>query len=217
MDFVQTALSPISAAMAAILEAFYSLTSNYGISIILLSIAVRLLLLPLSRWAQRIERGEAETQAAMRADINEAKATLKGRERFERIDEIYTAHSYHPIYSLKSLSALALQIPFLLAALFLLTDYPPIEGYSFGPIADLSKPDGMVSAGALSINLVPIALTSIAIGEAFLDDRATTNSRIKFIFVAVIVFMLIYNFPASISLYWLVSNTISLLLMLSRR
>lgn len=209
MELLTLVLSPISMAMAALLEVMYSVVGSYGLSIVLLSVIVRLLLMPLTQWAQRIEAAETATQAAMAPQIKDAKTQYSGRERFEKIDAIYTAHGYHPIFALKSLSALALQIPFLLAALFLLSDYPALQGIGFGPIGDLGRSDALLSIGNVTINVLPIILTLVAISEAFYNDKATSTSRMKFIFVAFIVLILIYGFPAAVSLYWLTSNIFS--------
>ena len=106
---------------------------------------------------------------------------------------------------------LLFQIPFLLAALFLLIDYPPLAGQPFGFIADLSQPDRLLELGnAVSINVVPLLLTAVALLDSALKPEATPQSRIKFLIVSLVLVVLIYPLPAGVCVYWLASNVFSL-------
>lgn len=209
MDIIAFALSPITFIMAAALEGLHAALSSYGWSIVSLSILVRILLLPLTRWAGRIEEGEAAKQRVMKPLISDAKRRLTGRERFERIEAIYAEHKYHPISSMKSIAAFALQIPFLLAALFLLSDYQPLTGQSFFLIQDLAKPDGLLVLSGTNVNILPITLTLVAIFEVFVIPQSSP-ARLRFLLIATVVLILIYGFPSAVALYWLTSNIFSL-------
>lgn len=210
MHAIEFLLTPIMWLMQHLVMLFQTATGSFGLAIIGLSIVVRLALTPIFRIAAKAEQKEQGVQAAMAPQIAEAKRTMKGREQFERIDEIYQAHGYHPIQSVSSLAPIALQIPFLLSALFLLTDFPPLQGKSFLFIENLGAPDGLLTLGGININLLPILLTAVAIFESSIRPEMTQATRVRFLIVAGVIAVLIYGLPAAVCLYWLTSNLWSL-------
>ncbi|WP_440980921.1 YidC/Oxa1 family membrane protein insertase [Shinella sumterensis] len=216
MEIVAFILSPIIGAMGFVLDALHAALSSYGWSIVMLSVLVRLILLPLTNWARDIEEAEAARQRAMRPAIDEARRTLNGRERFERIDSIYVQHNYHPISSMRSAAAFGLQIPFLLAALYLLSGFEPLVNQPFLIVRDLSAPDGLLDIGSAKVNVLPILLTIIAFVESAIMQQSS-SSRIRFTLISLTVLILIYSFPAAVSLYWLTNNAFSLVSQIMRQ
>lgn len=210
MDFFPGVLWPLTELLRFFLDLLLPLTGSYGFSIILLSIAISTALSPITGLARRLEATDKARQEEMAPQVTEAKRTLRGRERFERIDEIYQLHGYHPIKSMGSLLPLMVQLPFLLAALFLLTGYAPLAGENFLFIPDLSLPDRLLPIGGYEINVLPVALTAVAVTESWIRKESTQGSRRRFLVVAIILLILIYPFPAGVCLYWLTSNAVSL-------
>lgn len=210
MHAVEFLLTPIIWLMQQLLMLLQAPTGSFGLAIIGLSIVVRVLLTPIFKIAAKAEKKQLDVQAAMAPEIAEAKRDLKGREQFERIDEIYQQHGYHPIQSVSSLAPIALQIPFLLSALFLLTEFPPLQGKPFLFIENLGMPDGLLSLGGASINLLPVLLTAVAIFESYIRPDMTQATRVRFLIVSGVIAILIYGLPAAVCLYWLTSNLWSL-------
>lgn len=192
------------------LDSIHGVTHSYGLSIMALSVVISLLLTPVTAYARRLEAKGSARQQAMAPFIAEAKAASAGRAQFEKIDAIYQRYGYHPIHSMISLLPLLIQLPFLLAAVFLLVDHSGLAGKGFLFIQDLSEPDALLSFASLRINLLPIALTAIAIAESHIRPEATVEARRHFLFVAAILLILIYPFPAGVCLYWLTANSVSL-------
>ena len=217
MEFLRSILWPLTEAMRILLEGLTAVVGGHGVAIMLLSVIVTTLLSPVTKLARRYEAADRLRQDRMADGIAEAKATTTGRERFERIDAIYKEHNYHPIKSMASLLPLFVQLPFLLAALFLLTDYPAIQGERFGPIPDLSRPDALVTIASQPLNVLPILLTLVAVVEALVGPESTRQSRLRFFVVAVVLLVLIYPLPSAVCLYWLTSNLMSFLRSLMRR
>ena len=91
--------------------------------------------------------------------------SLKGRERFERIEQIYQEHGYHPIQNATAILPLFLQVPFLLAALFLLSNDAQLGSERFLFIRDLLRPDVLIHWAGWSINALPILITLVALAE----------------------------------------------------
>ncbi|MEI5678674.1 MULTISPECIES: membrane protein insertase YidC [unclassified Mesorhizobium] len=212
MQLLEFIISPLTWVFQTVYEGIFAATGNYGISIILLSLAATLITSPIARKARELEQKEKVRQDEMAPLVAAARERYKGRDRFEKIDEIYQAHGYHPIKSMASLAPLLLQLPFLLAALFMLVNYPPLAGQGFLFVQDLSKPDALaLLPGSYALNILPIALTAIALLDSFTKPEATAQSRRRFLIVSLVLLALIYPFPAAVCLYWLCSNFWSLI------
>ncbi len=211
MSILSWVLAPIIEAMRLALVALYQLTESYGVAIILLSLVVRVITAPISRIAARAGGRDREVRLAMESEFRDIRATSKGRERFDRTEALYNKHNYHPIKSVASLLPLFLQVPFLLSALFLLSEYTPLARQRFLWIPDLLKPDGLVSLGNISINLLPLLITLVAFAESAIKVDATRSERMRFLIIGLVIVLLIYPAPASVCLYWLTSTVASFL------
>lgn len=211
MEFLEGLLLPLTIVLRFILEAIVPVLGSYGLAIMVLSLIVSTLLSPISTIARRMEQKDKLRQEQMAPLIDEVRKNYSGQERFEKTDQIYQNFDYHPIKSMASLLPLFVQLPFLLAALFLLIDYPPLQGEHFLFIQDLGKPDQLLSLPGTpwAINLLPVALTLVAVLESVMRPEATRQSQRRFLIVAVVLLVLIYPFPAGVCLYWLTSNLAS--------
>lgn len=210
MEFLRTILWPLRKALEIMLEAIHGATGSYGLSIVILAVIVSFLLSPVTAVARKMEAKDEARQKEMEPLIAEAKAKFSGRQRFEAIDAIYRRRGYHPIQSMAAVLPLFIQLPFLLAALFLLTGLDALTGRGFLFVRDLGAPDAFFSLGPFSVNLLPLAMTAIAVAESQIRPEATAKSRGQFLVVAAVLLVLIYSFPAAVCLYWLTSNAVSL-------
>jgi YidC/Oxa1 family membrane protein insertase len=209
MSILPWVLAPIIEAMRLVLVALFQLTGSYGVAIILLSVVVRLVTAPISRIAAKASARDREVRLAMESELSAIRATSKGRERFDRTEALYNTHNYHPIKSMVSLLPLFLQIPFLLAALFLLSDYTPLSGQRFLLVPDLLEPDGLLPLGGVSVNVLPLLITLIAFAESAIKVDSTRSERMQFLIIGLVIVVLIYPAPASVCLYWLTSTVLS--------
>lgn len=203
-------LWPLISLMRILLVAFHGAIGSYGAAIMLLSLVVRVITAPISRFAAKADARDQKVQAAMQGALEDINRTSKGRERFERTEALYKQYNYHPIKSVASLLPLFLQIPFLLAALFLLSDFAPLRGQRFLVIPDLLEPDGLISLGDHAVNLLPLLITAVALVESLIGGRTKAAKR-RFLIVSLVIVVLIYPAPASVCIYWLTSNLLSLL------
>ncbi len=209
MEWAAWALSPLVLAMGFLLDTLYAVTRSYGISIMLLSCIVRLGLSPVSRLAARTEERTAAKLKAMEPQMAEIRASSTGRERFERTERLYREHGYHPIHNTTSILPLFLQVPFLLAALFLLSRDAQLANERFLFISDLLRPDMLIRGAGWSINLLPILIIAVALGESAIKHGDDRSARARFLIVAIVIALLIYPAPAGVCLYWLTSNLLS--------
>src|SRR5688572_3976899 len=96
-----TFISPLEAVMRLVLERAYDFTGNYGATILLLSVAVNMILLPLYHLAESWQEAERRIQHRMRAKAEHIKATFAGEERYMMLRTLYRQHGYHPIYAVR--------------------------------------------------------------------------------------------------------------------
>lgn len=216
METIKFVLYPIVWLFGLVFDGLVGLTGSYGLSVMLLSCFSAIISYPLVVYGRNAEARHKAVLDRMAPEIAVAKATLRGEERFHAIDKVYQSHGYHPIQGLAGVLGIAMQLPFLLASLVLLIDHPGLKGQSFLFINDLSAPDGLISLGGLTTNLLPFLMTGIALAEAAIKPELDRGSRIKFAIIAIALLALVFNLPSAVVLYWTTSNLISLVRTLLR-
>ena len=107
------------------------LTSNYGLSLILLSILSSLAIVPLTKLVSKYSKREGKIQKIIKPQLNKIKAESSGKERYDRTLNLYKRYSYHPILSLRLILPFIVQLPFLIGAYVMLTRLEAINGVSF--------------------------------------------------------------------------------------
>ncbi len=137
----------------------YWLTENPGVSIVFLSLAINLMILPLYRRADQIQENERKRILKIQPGIDHIKKVFKGDERFMMLQTYYRQNHYKPYYALGGSISLLLEVPFFIAAYNFLSNQRLLNQALFGPIADLSCPDGLLTIGGFSINILPLVMT----------------------------------------------------------
>ena len=151
--------------LEVIFEAVYYYANLFlehaGWAIAALSLAINLLLLPLYMRADKIQAEERAAEKKLERWVSHIKKTFKGDERFMMLQTYYRQNGYKPIYSLKGSLPLLLEIPFFIAAYHFLSHLDALKGASFGPIADLSQPDALLTLGGMTVHVLPVLMTVI--------------------------------------------------------
>lgn len=204
-------LGPLGLLLDGVYAASLRITSNYGKSIIVLSLFVNILLLPLYKRADAMQKEERDRTLRMKPRIDQIKSKFSGNERFLILQTYYRQCHYKPWYALKGSVSLLLQIPFFMAAYRFLSGLQVLKGVSFGPIRDLSLPDGMLQIGGIMINVLPILMTLINILSGMLYSKGMPlKSKIQMYGLAAVFLVLLYNSPSGLVFYWTLNNLFSL-------
>lgn len=127
----QLLMAPFTEFIGRIFEFIIAAVGNPGVSLIILSIIVNIILFPLYHFADGIEKKEKHIQEVMKPKIDEFKSVYKGYELHLYINNVYRINKYHPAYSLRGLVSLVIQIPFFMGAYAYLTSYTGFQGESF--------------------------------------------------------------------------------------
>ena len=204
-------ISPLELLFETVFAAAYKISGNPGLSIVFLSLAFNILVLPLYKRADELQAEERDIQARMAYRIKRTKQTFKGDERFLMLQEYYRINNYKPIYALKSSVSLLLQIPFFIAAYHMLSGMKCLQGTPFGFISDLGAEDAMFMIGNFPVNVLPILMTLINIVSGIIYTRGQPlKAKIQVYGLAVVFLVLLYRSPSGLVMYWLLNNVFSL-------
>ncbi|MDL2229166.1 membrane protein insertase YidC [Treponema sp. OttesenSCG-928-L16] len=191
--------------------AFNVAFNNAGLSIIFLSIVINSLLLPIYSVADAWQKEERDLQKRMSKKIADIKAVFKGDERQMITNTYYRQMGYSTFNALKSSMGLLLQIPFFIAAYQFLSHTPTLDGASFFIFKNLGTPDGLLRAGSLSINILPILMTAVNICSSLVyTTDLGRRERIQLLTISLVFLVLLYNSPSGLVLYWTTNNIFSL-------
>jgi membrane protein insertase Oxa1/YidC/SpoIIIJ len=176
-----------------------------GGKIVAFSLVVNLVLLPIySQMEERSRRTRAAKDRVAR-EVARMKAHFRGRERYFYIRAVYRQHRYHPISELLGSADLFVQILVFATVFRFLSGLEELSGTAFGPIADLSRADGLLAG----INVLPLLMTAINAASVltYVKDR---SRRVQALALAGLFLVLLYGSASGLVLYWTINNLWSL-------
>lgn len=204
-------IGPLKLVFEIIFNLAHKFTSNPGLSIIALSLAMNILVLPLYRRADAMQEEARDIDAKLRKGVNHIKKSFSGDERMMILQTYYRQNDYRPTDALNGSVSLLLEIPFFIAAYQFLSHLSLLSGVSFGPIADLGKPDGLLVIGGLTINLLPVLMTLInVVSSAMYLKGFPLKTKIQLYGMAAFFLVFLYKSPAGLVFYWTLNNVFSL-------
>lgn len=187
------------------------LIGNPGLSIIVLSLMMNFLVLPLYRRADAMQEEEQQTELRLNKGVAHIKKTFSGDERMMMLQTYYRQNNYKPTYVLRGATSLFLEIPFFIAAYQFLSTLSLLNGVSFGPIADLGKPDGLLTIAGLSVNILPIIMTAVNLVSCVIFTKGSLlKTKIQLYAMALFFLVFLYNSPSGLVFYWTLNNLFSL-------
>jgi YidC/Oxa1 family membrane protein insertase len=217
-------LRALSLALLSLLRGLTGLVGHPGVAIITLALAVKLLLLPLTIIADRLQEQVNATQARLQPGIETINAAHRGEERVRRTLALYREHGVHPLYTLKSLLGFLIQIPVFIAVFDMLAEDFDLHGVSFLWMRDLSRPDELLRLPAClpffgcHLNLLPFLMSSASLAALLryrpvvLTPSLVRRQRRNLMGMTLLFFLLFYTFPAGMVLYWTSTNSAQLLI-----
>lgn len=212
LDFLYSiTIYPFEILLGVILSSLIRVFDSLGASIIALSILVNIALLPVYKIAEQWQAAERLVQQQMNSKLREIKAAYKGYERHALISTLYRQHDYKPVYALKSVFGILIQVPLFFAAYQLLSNYEPLIGAPFTFLSDLSQPDQLLRIGSGQFNLMPFIMFGVNIVAIALFSRGTSfhENRLHYL-VATIFLIALYTQASGLILYWTTTNLFSL-------
>ena len=184
---------------------------NTVASIIALSIMVNLLVLPLYRKADLMQKEQQEKAQKMKKWVDHIRKTFHGDKRFMMLSAYYRIEGYNPLSTIKEAGPLLLQVPFFIAAYKYISTLPLLKWTSFGPIYNLLAPDKLIKVAGMTINVLPIIMTLINLVSGFIYSKnLLLRQKVQIYGLAIVFLILLYNSPSGLVLYWIMNNLFSL-------
>ncbi len=184
---------------------------NPGMSVIVLSLFVNFLVLPLYMRADAIQEEEHAIEKKLQKGVEHIKKTFSGDERMMMLQTYYRQNYYKPVYVLRSAVSLFLQIPFFIAAYRFLSGLQLLNGVSFGPIADLGRPDGLLQIAGISVNILPVIMTFVNLVSCVIFTKGSPlKAKLQLYIMAFFFLVFLYTSPAGLVFYWTLNNIFSL-------
>ncbi len=204
-------IGPLKLVFEVIFSVANSFVGNPGLSIIFLSLVMNILVLPLYRRADAMQEAARDIENKLNKGVTHIKKTFTGDERMMILQTYYRQNHYKPTDALHGSVSLLLEIPFFMAAYQFLSHLEILNGVSFGPIKDLSAPDGLIVIGGFAINLLPILMTSVnVISSALYLKGFPLKTKIQLYGMALFFLVFLYTSPSGLVFYWTLNNVFSL-------
>jgi len=197
------AFTPVGKATLWLLQVFYNLGKNFGISIILVSVLIKILYLPLTQKSfnsmnkmQELQPKFSELKEKYRDDPQQLnKATMK----------LYKQYGASP---LSGCLPLLLQIPVFWALFSTLRGAVELRGAVFIPgwVNDLSLPDTIAAIAGIPIRILPLLMTGSTLAQQLYFGTGGTGSPGQsnkiMAFMPVFMLFIFYSMPSGLVLYW---------------
>lgn len=188
------------------------LSSSLGFSIIILALLVKVFLLPVGIKSVKANQNVTDLSFKINADISSIRLMYNGEKAHYKTLEVYKKYKVTPFYQLKPLIYLFIQIPILISVFNILGAYPELQSAKFFGINDLSLPDGSVSLTGFNsrVNILPIFLILFQLIITVLDHQK--KHELKYYVISAFSFILFYDFPAALVLYWITTNILEFII-----
>jgi len=202
----------IGVLMIKLLYFFYSLTSNWGLSIICFAVFIYGCLFPFTMKSTKAMRRMQEIQPELEALKNKYKDNPQKYSREQM--ELFKKYKVNP---LGGCLPLFFQFPIFIALYQVLFRFVELKGASFLWIQDLSLSD---RAFALPfkipflgsyLNILPILIMVVGLIQQKVTTAKSASSEQKSmgLFFSVFIGFIFYNFPSALVLYWFVQNILT--------
>jgi len=197
----------LSTAIGFLLTRIYGMVDNYGLSIIILTLLVRLCLLPL--YGKQIKETAKMSEIGPKVQELQRRYAADTATRDQKIAELYKEANVNPA---SGCLPLLIQMPFIMGLFALLRNpltYMTQDSMimavheSFLWIPDLCQPDAWILPIIAGISTY---FTFSANGQSAGAQQANGMNNVMKYFYPVMIFLMGRSFPAGLALYWGVGN-----------
>ena len=208
-------LTSISLVLLSILQFFYLIFHNYGISILFLTLCISLFLYPLTfkslKSMQKLQELQPHIERIRQENKNNPTKLNK------EIMELYRRYKVNPM---SGCMPMLFQMPVFIALYNTLSRSVELKNAPFLWIKDLSMPDAFFKLGfslpllGNAINLLPILMIGAMILQQKTSKLSTASSqteqqRMMANIMPVMFGVIFYSLPSGLVLYWLTSTLVT--------
>lgn len=203
LDLGKTGL--ISAPLLALLNLFYAFVGNYGLAIVLLTIAVKLCLYPLNSTQFK----QMKALQALKPELDRIKENIKDRQQQQQaLMELYKKKGVNP---LGGCLPVLVQMPIFIGLYSALMLSVELRHAPFGMwVQDLSAPDSLM-IGGIGIPVLVVLFTASMMVQQWITPTTIDPAQKKAMMIMpLVMFFMFMGFPAGLALYWLTNNLFSI-------
>ncbi|MBO7166582.1 MAG: membrane protein insertase YidC [Kiritimatiellae bacterium] len=184
--------------------------SGFGIAILILTLILRVIFWPLTHKSTVGMRKMQEIQPKIK-EVRE-----KFKDNPQRMNmEMMALYREHKVNPMSSCLPMLVQIPIFIALFTVLRSAVELRYAPFLWIADLSEPECLFpelfsAIGGLNILPILMALT-MGVQSALTPSTGDKNQqRMMMVIMPIMMLVMFYSFPSALSLYWTVSQVLSI-------
>lgn len=216
--------APFSKFLFILMKFFHHLTGSWGFSIILLTVALRVMLFPLNAWSTKSMLKMQQLQPEVQAIQEKYKKDPKKAQL--EVTNLYMSRGVNPV---SGCFPMLIQLPFLIGMFDLLKSTFELRGAPFIPgwIDNLAAPDVLFSWETPiffignQFHLLPILLGAVMFMQQRLMSSAPKDpnmmteqqrqQRTMGTMMTVVFSIMFYHFPSGLNIYWLSSMLLGIL------
>lgn len=195
--------SAVSKLLLMSLRGIHSVIPNWGWTIIVLTVIIKLLMWPVTQAQLRSSKKMSSIQAPLKLirekyKNNPQKLQAETMKLFKE-NRVNPAAGCLPVF---------VQIPIFIGLYYMLRTSSEIRYQSFLWIQDLSVPDTIAMIGSFPVNILPLLMgITMFIQMKITPTPSMDGMQQKIIMFMPFIFLIFcYNFPAALILYWTVQN-----------
>jgi YidC/Oxa1 family membrane protein insertase len=193
------------------LHLFYSWTKNWGISIILMTILIYIILFPFTMQSTKAMRKMAQVQPELDKLKEKHKDNLQKLQKEQA--ELFKKYKINP---LGGCLPFVFQMPVFFALLQVFLRFVEVKGVSFLWIKDLTLPDRLFKFPMTIpfvgdyLNIIPLLMVALTLIQQKITTVSTNKEQQSMaLFFAVFMGVMFYNFSACLALYWFIQNLLT--------
>lgn len=182
---------------------------SWGISIILLTICIRILIWPLYQKSTRSMKRMSKLQPHMK-EIKEKYPEDPQKVQQETL-KLYKKFGVNPV---GGCLPMLVQMPIFFAVFGMLTNAVELRGQDFIWVTDLSQQEAiwMIPFIDVPLNILPITMAATMVIQMQMTPSSGDAMQKKiFMFMPIIFFFFCYSYAAALALYWTVQNIVSII------
>ncbi len=209
--------------MLKFLKILNSVLHNYGLSIIAITVILRVLFLPLTLKSMRSMKVMQNKMQAIKPKVDALKEKYKEDKQKQNAElmKLYTDNGVNPLSSLGGCFPLLLQLPVFVALYDVLLYSIDVRQSSFLWINDLAEPEHLFNIPLVAGYELPFRILPLLMGVSwFISQKMTPQTapgsesmelQMKMMqFMPIIFTVMFWSLPSGLILYWTVSNILSI-------
>lgn len=201
-------LSFISKLLLSFMYLIHSVVPNWGVSIIIMTICIKLLFWPLTAQASRSQKRMASIQGPM-AELKEKYKDNPQKMQQETL-KLFRENQVNPV---AGCLPMLVQMPIFLGLFYMLRSASELRFERFLWVSDLSQPDTLFEVAGFPINILPLIMgvtMFLQMSMMPMNPSADPAQQKIFKFLPFVFLIFLYNFSSGLVLYWTMQNILTI-------